>query len=140
MKLYLYLVILVRVPQNSNTMVIIPERRPRPRVTTPAQDDAILQAVHDYPFTNAVSIREQLHLDVTPQTVRRRLREAGIRHRIPARKERLTEQHRAARLAFARQYVDRGVDFFSRFVFTDEKTFNSTNHGLVHNWRPHNTR
>ncbi|KAK3894361.1 hypothetical protein Pcinc_001898 [Petrolisthes cinctipes] len=90
------------------------ERRPRPRLTSRAQDEAIQQAVRDDPFTNAVSIRKRLRLNVNAQTVRRRLREAGLRHRIPARKERLSEEHRAARLAYARQYVDKGLDFWSR--------------------------
>ncbi|KAK3881102.1 hypothetical protein Pcinc_014439 [Petrolisthes cinctipes] len=94
------------------------ERRPRPRLTSRAQDEAIQQAVRDDPFTNAVSIRKRLRLNVNAQTVRRRLREAGLRHRIPARKERLSEEHRAARLAYARH----------------------TNHGIVHKWRPYNTR
>ncbi|KAK4297430.1 hypothetical protein Pmani_030149 [Petrolisthes manimaculis] len=84
------------------------ERRPRPRITSRAQDEAIQQAVRDDPFTNAVSIREQLQLDVNTQTVRQRLREGGLRHSIPARKKRLSEEHQAARLAYARQYVDKG--------------------------------
>ncbi|KAK4316236.1 hypothetical protein Pmani_012588 [Petrolisthes manimaculis] len=71
-------------------------------------DEAIQQAVRDDPFTNAVSIREQLQLDVNAQTVRQRLREGGLRHSIPARKKRLSEEHQAARLAYARQYVDKG--------------------------------
>ncbi|KAK4303822.1 hypothetical protein Pmani_024192 [Petrolisthes manimaculis] len=64
-------------------------------------DEAIQQAVRDDPFTNAVSIREHLQLDVNTQTVRQRLREGGLRHSIPARKERLSEEHQAARLAYA---------------------------------------
>ncbi|KAK4325664.1 hypothetical protein Pmani_003757 [Petrolisthes manimaculis] len=51
------------------------ERRPRPRVTT-RQEDNIQQAVQNDAFTNAVAIRERLHLNVSAQTVRRRLREA----------------------------------------------------------------
>ncbi|KAK3894362.1 hypothetical protein Pcinc_001899 [Petrolisthes cinctipes] len=85
------------------------ERRPRPRLTSRAQDEAIQQAVRDDPFTNAVSIRKRLRLNVNAQTVRRRLREAGLRHRIPARKERLSEEHRAARLAYARHYDRRNI-------------------------------
>ncbi|KAK3896189.1 hypothetical protein Pcinc_000111 [Petrolisthes cinctipes] len=39
------------------------ERRPPPRLTSRAQDEAIQQAVRDDPFTNAVSIRERLRLN-----------------------------------------------------------------------------
>ncbi|KAK4299284.1 hypothetical protein Pmani_028426 [Petrolisthes manimaculis] len=45
-------------------MVTLSERRPRPRLTSHAQDEAIQQAVRDDPFTNAVYIRERLQLDV----------------------------------------------------------------------------
>ncbi|KAK3851690.1 hypothetical protein Pcinc_022219 [Petrolisthes cinctipes] len=42
------------------------ERRPRPRLTSRAQDEAIQQAVRDDPFTNAVSIRKRLRLNLRP--------------------------------------------------------------------------
>ncbi|KAK3894632.1 hypothetical protein Pcinc_001610 [Petrolisthes cinctipes] len=83
------------------------ERRPRSRVTTPAQDAAIERAVEDDPFTNAVRIREELQLNTSAETVRRRLHGSGLHHRVPAVKDRLTDQHRAARLAFARRYVEK---------------------------------
>ncbi|KAK3890038.1 hypothetical protein Pcinc_005994 [Petrolisthes cinctipes] len=49
------------------------DRRPRPKLTTPQEDENIRRAVQDDPFTNAVAIRESLHLNVTPQTIRNRL-------------------------------------------------------------------
>lgn len=109
-------------------------------MTTPDEDAAIQRAVEDDPFTNAVRIREQLQLNVSAETVRRRLHRSGKHHRVPAVKECLTNQHRAARLAFARQHVEKDLEFWSRVVFTDEKTFCSTNHGKIHLWRSNNTR
>ncbi|KAG7163345.1 putative Transposase-containing protein 4 [Homarus americanus] len=82
---------------------------------------------------------EALHLD-SAQTVRSRLHEAGIQHRVLAIKERLTEQHLTRRLQFAQQYVGEDLEFWSRVVFTDEKTFASPNHGKTHLWRPNRTR
>ena len=61
-------------------------------------------------------------------------------HRIPAVKERLYERHQVGRLQFAEQYVGEDLDFWARVIFSDEKTFNSTNHGRIHCWRPTNTR
>ncbi|KAG7163711.1 putative Transposable element Tc1 transposase-like 25 [Homarus americanus] len=52
----------------------------------------------------------------------------------------LTEQHRAARFAFARQYEVEDLAFWSKFVFCDEKIITSTNHDRISNWRPSNTR
>ncbi|KAK3883949.1 hypothetical protein Pcinc_011750 [Petrolisthes cinctipes] len=58
------------------------DRRPRPKLTTPQEDENIRRAVQDDPFTNAVAIRESLHLNVTPQTIRNRLHGAGIHHSV----------------------------------------------------------
>ncbi|KAG7163712.1 Transposable element Tcb2 transposase-like 10 [Homarus americanus] len=123
-------------------------RRPRSRVTTTQEDECIRQAAEENPFTNAVAIRDELQLNVSNETVRRRLHEAGMHHRsgmvmnnqVPASKERLTDQHRAARLAFARQYISEGLDFWSIVLFSGEKTFASTNHGQIHLWGQNNTR
>ncbi|KAG7156753.1 putative Transposable element Tc1 transposase-like 33 [Homarus americanus] len=101
------------------------ERRPRPRLTTGDEDATIIVAIQNNPFSNAVAIREALHLDVCAQTVRSCLHEAGKQHRVPA---------------FAQQYVREDPEFWSRVVFTDEKTFASTNHGKIHLWRPNRTR
>ncbi|KAG7156421.1 putative Transposable element Tc1 transposase-like 28, partial [Homarus americanus] len=99
-----------------------------PRLTTRDEDVALIVAIQNNPFSNAVAIREALHLDVCTQTVRSRLHEAGIQHRVPAIRERQTEQHRTGRLQFAQQYGGVDPEFWSRVVFTDDKTFASTNH------------
>ena len=49
------------------------------RRTTPEDDQRIRQAAENHPLTNAVAIRDELHLDVSAATVRRQLREAGMR-------------------------------------------------------------
>lgn len=59
---------------------------------------------------------------------------------MPAKKERLEEQHRQGRLQFAREHVGKDLDFWGRVIFSDEKTFQSTNHGQLHCWRADNTR
>ncbi|KAK4309825.1 hypothetical protein Pmani_018586 [Petrolisthes manimaculis] len=117
----------------------LPRGRP-PHSTTPAQRRDILQAAETDPQTNAVAIRDSLHLDVCERTVRRVLHEAGVHHRTPAKKEYLNDQHREGRLRFAQQYVDKAEDFWKRVIWTDEKTFSSTCHGRRHCWRWNNTR
>ncbi|KAK3883710.1 hypothetical protein Pcinc_011967 [Petrolisthes cinctipes] len=62
------------------------ERRPRPRLTSREDDANIRRAVQEDPFTKAVAIRDRLYLNVTPETVRNHLKDAGIRHRIPAKR------------------------------------------------------
>ncbi|KAG7166892.1 putative Transposable element Tc1 transposase-like 60, partial [Homarus americanus] len=99
------------------------ERRPRPRLTTRDEDAAIIVAIQNNSFPKPVAIGEALHLDVCAQTVRSRLHEAGIQHKSPCHK----------------QYVGEDLEFWSRLVFTDEKTFASNNHGKIHLWRPNCT-
>ncbi|KAG7175343.1 putative Transposable element Tc1 transposase-like 21 [Homarus americanus] len=82
-------------------LCLFSERRPRPRLTTRDKDATIIAAIQNNPFSNAVTIREALHLDDCAQTVRSRLQKAGTQHRVPSIKERLTDQHRTGRLQFA---------------------------------------
>ncbi|KAG7156435.1 putative Transposable element Tc1 transposase-like 30 [Homarus americanus] len=121
-------------------LCLFSERRPRPRLTTRNEDAAIIVAIQNNLFSNAVAIREALHLDVCAQTVRSRLHEADIQHRVPAIRERLTDQHRTGRLQLAQQYVGEDPEFWSQVVFTDEKTFAGTNNGKIPFWRPNCTR
>ena len=99
-----------------------PRGRP-PRCTTSAQDQQITTAAADIPFTNAVAIRDALHLEVSA-----------------AKKECLTEQHRAARFALSQRYVDVAEEFWNRAIFPDEKIFCSSAHGKIHCWRRNGTR
>ena len=116
-------------------------KRPPPRITTPEEDRRIVEAAAgDVALRNAKSLKQQLQLAASPTTIRRRLREAGLRSRVAAKMEALTEAHRAARLGFAERYANRGVNFWSQVIFTDEKTFRSSDQGPVRVWRRENTR
>lgn len=108
-------------------------------MTTRQEDEEIRRAVEEDPYTNANTIRENLQLNVTVQTIRRRLREAGVQHSFPAKKDRLMDQHRVDRLDFARQYVGKNLEFWSRVVFTGEKMFTRTNHDRIPQCEPSNT-
>lgn len=111
-----------------------------PRKTSAADDQRIMDEVRRNPHTNAVKIRDVLHLGVSSDTVRRRLHESGVHHRTPALKGKLEERHRLARLEFAQRYAQEGLDFWARVIFSDEKTFVSNTHSRLHCWRPNNTR
>ncbi|KAK4310998.1 hypothetical protein Pmani_017472 [Petrolisthes manimaculis] len=63
--------------------------RPRsgaPRRTTPVEDNEIVEEASIHPITNAMAIRDNLQLQVSSDTVRRRLRERGLLHRIQQKK------------------------------------------------------
>lgn len=112
----------------------------RPRKTTAEQDGLIREAAQTNPFTTAVTITQNLNIPISSRTTFWQLNGQGIRHRTPAIKEALTDRHREGRLQFAREYVNKGMDFWSRVVFSDENTFASSTHGKIHCWRQDNTR
>lgn len=60
--------------------------------------------------------------------------------RIAAVKDILTEEHRAARLHFARRYVHYPLEFWRWVVFTDEKSWSSAAHGQLRVRRSANER
>ncbi|XP_047993531.1 uncharacterized protein LOC125231968 [Leguminivora glycinivorella] len=70
-------------------------------------------------------------------TVRRVLHSEGLHNRRPAVKPLLTERHKTARLQFAKDHLDYD---WSNVIFTDEKSFRSSQHGRLHLWRRNNTR
>lgn len=100
----------------------------------------VIQAVQEHAKRTVVAHWEHLHLQVSVDTVRGRLHAAGIHHRVPAGNGKLTDEHRAGQFALASQYVNQGIDFWSRAVFSDEKTFRSSDHGRKHVWMMNNTR
>lgn len=70
-------------------------------------------------------------------TVRRALHAEGVHHRRPAKKPYLTPRHKQERLRFARDYLDFN---WENVIFSDEKTFLSSQKGRLHLWRRNNTR
>lgn len=119
------------------------ETRPRsgrPRVTTQQQDDRILEAVQHRPLTSAVRVTQDLQLPCHPRTTRRRLHENNIHCYIPAKKGRLTQEHKEARLGFALQHLAMDPRYWNNVIFTDEKTFTSVEAGTRQCWRARNTR
>jgi hypothetical protein len=63
--------------------------------------------------------------------------EAGLRSRSAAVKEKLSEEHRLYRLAFAEDNMYRD---WGNVIFSDESVFSSANDGPVRVYRPQGTR
>ncbi len=75
----------------------------RSRSTSSNTDRQLVRASMEDPFKTAVEIRKEFSdiTNVTPQTVRNRLIEAGLGAHTPAHKTLLTEGHKERRLAWA---------------------------------------
>jgi transposase len=97
----------------------------RPRVTTPAQDRHIrLRNLRDR-FTIATSTAAAIpgQRRISDQTVRNRLREAGIRARRPVKAVVLTRRHRQVRLQWVRTYRVWPQQRWRTAWFSDESRF-----------------
>jgi hypothetical protein len=64
------------------------------------------------------AIAENCELDICEKTVRSRLKSFGLKRRIAAQKEKLTENHIRNRLNFAKNYLNLNFEDWSEFIFT----------------------
>lgn len=111
------------------------QRSGRPRLIDTPQRQAM---VREYEENGFIPTNHYAGLFGTSAgTVRRALHSEGLHYRRHAVKPLLTENHRRARLEFATQYLN--FDW-SGVIFTDEKTFKSSQHGRLSLWRRNNTR
>lgn len=112
----------------------------KPRLTSVAEDQALLQYVRDNPFTDSRSAIAATGFSGSARTARRRLAEEGLHRHIAAVKEILTPRHCQARVEFAERYLREDNQFWRNVIFSDEKTFQSTKSGHVKVYRPKNRR
>ncbi|KAI8423769.1 hypothetical protein MSG28_012791 [Choristoneura fumiferana] len=111
------------------------ERPQRPRIIGDHRQHEMVCAFEQHPFTSTRSFAERY--DCSTDTVRIALHRAGITHKKPVPRISLTDQHKADRVRFAREYRD--FDF-SQAIFTGEKTFESSRPGRRLLWRVNGTR
>ena len=103
------------------------------RVSSPAQDTALVAEAERNPFFSARDLKAATGFPGQKDTIISRLRAAGLRTQHAAVKELLNDEHKLYRLAFAESNIDRKWD---RVIFTDESTFTSANDWPVLVYRP----
>lgn len=120
-------------------------QRGRQRKTTPREDRYVVQRVRRQRTATASSINNDLRnttgVQVSNETIRRRLNEVGLRARRRAACPLLQPRHRATRLRWAQDHENWGIAEWSRCLFTDESKFNFfRSDGRVLVWRRTNER
>ena len=99
----------------------------RTRITNQREDRFLVMQAHRHPFWNATQLRNDLRhatgTQISTETVRRRLHDAGLSSRAPAVRVPLTGQHRRARLAWAQQHARWTIAEWTPILFTDESRF-----------------
>jgi Mn-dependent DtxR family transcriptional regulator len=108
----------------------------RPKVTNLDTDRELYKTAIESPFTTAVDLRHIHAPHCSVSTVRNRLKEMGLRCRIPARKPFLTQYHKAMRYAFALDKLSWSKEYWNRVVFSDEKIFRASSRGPLRVYRP----
>lgn len=112
-------------------------RSGRPRLTDEATDTALAFVSRVEPFATPRGLKRKLQLDVSPRTIDRRLKEAGLPGRVARHRFQLTEDHKRQRLSFAHGYERWAEDEWRRVLFADIKTFTGEgSHGQVWVRRP----
>ena len=100
----------------------------RPRITSKTDDNTLVRLSKKDRFQTAASIsREVGHnhgMQVSRNTVSRRLKEAGLNSRSPAVKPLISKKNRIARQSFAAKHVVWSDDDWAKVYFSDESKFN----------------
>ena len=98
-------------------------RSGRPRCTDEATDTALAFVSRVEPFATPRQLKRKLQLDVSVDTIDRRLIEAGLPGRVARHVFQLTDEHKRKRLSFAHGYERWTEDDWCKVTFADIKTF-----------------
>ena len=99
--------------------------------------DEIVTYAKWHPFDKPKQIKERLKLGASISTIKRRLKENGLLAYRPAKKPRLTEEHKEFRLEWSHDYQH--FDW-GNVVFSDEVVVCTSDHGLQWVRRPRGER
>ena len=69
------------------------------------------------------AIREQMHVKVSPTTLRKAMKSIGFCNRVAAKKPFLSKKHKADRLAFANEHKHWTTSNWRNVIWTDETSF-----------------
>ena len=98
-------------------------RSGRPRETTELEDIALVASSVIEPFDTPKRLKLKLGLDVSVDTIDRRLVESGLPGRVAAHAYPFTEEHRRKRLSFAEGYKNWTEKQWESVLFADETSF-----------------
>ena len=115
---------LVRKHEQTND---VRNRRPsgRPRKTSERDDRRLLRLVRRHPHASSSTLKRLWlrHQPLSYQTIRNRLRAAGLKSRRVIKRPRLTDNHKRTRLAWCRQRQGWNLRSWRRVHWSDESRF-----------------
>jgi hypothetical protein len=114
-------------------------RSGRPRSTSESADEEIVDFARETPLITPRVVRNELGVEASARTVRRRLDEGGLFGRLARTEFPLTQEHLRKRLEFARNYSHRTSGDWEHVCFADESYIHLGHHGQVWAQRPADT-
>ena len=116
----------------------------RPSKLSVQDERFVVRCVKEKPKTSAPeiarSLSERIKQKISPQTVRRVLKNTGYNSRTAVRKPFISKVNKKKRLDFALKYVNMPENFWNDVIFTDESKFNLFgSDGKQKVWRKKNT-
>ncbi|CAG2166115.1 unnamed protein product [Oppiella nova] len=127
--------------------ITVPRSGGRDRITEPEDDQLLSETAIANNWSNLNELRQLPAIQgnaniaaASGRTLRRRLSDQGVRHRVAAIKERLREFHKERRLIYAEQFVNWTLVDWSRVIFIDEFGISTGEGGRVWIWRTCGTR
>ena len=112
------------------------ERSGGPRCTSEQTEQRIQDFAEEKKFTTPRDIKNELELDVSARTIRRRLDEVGLLGRVARIEHPYTDLDLRRRLAFAEGYIHWSETDWERVIFSDETHFDRFGHGRQWVQRP----
>jgi hypothetical protein len=91
-----------------------------------------------HPFQTAISARQETNFPAYLKTTRSRIKKSELNNRCAANKIFLTAQNKQQRVMFAQEYIHQNM--WDAVVFSDKKTFQSSNSGRLGVYRLAGTR
>ena len=123
---YHYTVIsrLVRKHGQTNT-VVDRQRTGRPRITSIREDRRLIRLARRQPFATSATLKDQWlpNRRLSTQTIRNRLKRAGLRSRRPIKRPFLTNEHKRLRLAWCRHRQNWNLRSWRKVHWSDESRF-----------------
>lgn len=97
--------------------------RGRKRATTAREDTLIIRQIKKKPDTSSTEIKDELNLNISTKTIRRRLHEHNFFNRVSVRKPMISKPNKKKRLDFAKKHVDKPISFWKNVIWSDESKF-----------------
>jgi len=97
--------------------------RGRKRATSKREDIKIIREVKKNSKITVREICENINLNVSDRTIRRRLREANLYSRFAHKRPFISTINKKKRLQFAQRYANMSLEFWKKVLWTDESKF-----------------